>query len=53
MARISISLLIAYFEGDMDALHPVGAGALLVVFIICLLTAVLSIPFLNRKAKQY
>ena len=50
---ISISLLIAYFEGDMDALHPVGAGALLVVFIICLLTAVLSIPFLNRKAKQY
>ena len=50
---ISISLLVAYLEGEMDALHPVGAGGLLVIFIICLLTAVLSVPFLNRKAKQY
>ena len=50
---IAISLLIAYFEGDMDALHPVGAGGLLVIFIICLLTAVLSVPFIRRNVRQY
>ncbi len=49
---ISISLLIAYFEGEMEALHPLGAAGLLVVFVICLLTAVLSVPYIGRKAKQ-
>ncbi len=50
---ISISLLISYLEGDMDALHPVGAGGLLVIFIICLLTAVLSVPYIRRNVRQY
>ena len=52
-SAMSISLLIAYFEGDLDALHPVGAGGLLVIFVICLLTAVLSVPYVRRKARQY
>ena len=50
---ISISLLVAYFEGDMDALHPLGAAGLLVIFVVCLLTAVLSAPYIRRKARQY
>ena len=50
---ISISLLVAYFEGDMDALHPVGAALLLLIFIVCLLTAVLSAPYIRRRARQY
>ena len=50
---ISISLLIAYFEGDMVALHPFGVAGLLVIFVVCLLTAVLSAPHIRRKAGQY
>lgn len=50
---ISVSLLIAYFEGDMEALHPWGAAGLLVIFVLCLLTAVLSAPYIRRRAQQY
>ena len=50
---ISISLLIAYFDGDMVALHPFGVAGLLVIFVVCLLTAVLSAPHIRRKAGQY
>ena len=50
---ISVSLLIAYFQGEMEALPPLGAAALLVVFVVCLLTAVLSAPYIGRKAKQF
>ena len=50
---ISLSLLVAYFEGDMEALHPLGGAGLLVIFIICLLTAVLSAPYIRRKTRRH
>lgn len=50
---ISISLLIAYFEGDMEALHPLGTAGLLVIFVVCLLTAVLSTPHIRRRASPH
>lgn len=49
---ISISLLIAYFEGEMAALHPVGAGVLLIVFVVCILTVAMSAPHIRRRASQ-
>lgn len=52
-AAVSISLLIAYFEGEMEALHPLGAAGLLAIFFICLLTAVLSAPYIRRKGRQH
>ena len=50
---IAISLLIAYFDGEMAALHPLGIAGLLLIFVVCLLTAVLSAPHIRRKAGQY
>ena len=50
---IAISLLIAYFDGEMAALHPFGIAGLLLIFVVCLLTAVLSAPHIRRKAGQY
>lgn len=49
---ISISLLIAYFEGEMAELHPIGAGVLVVVFMVCILTVALSAPHIRRRASQ-
>lgn len=52
-SAIAVSLLIAYFEGEMAALHPLGNAGLLIIFVVCLLTAVLSAPHIRRKAGQY
>lgn len=49
---IAISLLIAYLEGEMAALHPIGAGVLLVIFVVCLLTVALSAPHIRSRAGQ-
>lgn len=51
-SAISISLLIAYFEGEMAALHPIGAGVLVIVFVVCILTVALSAPHIRRRASQ-
>lgn len=50
---IAVSLLIAYVGGEMDSLHPLGALVLLLVFIICLLTAVLPIPYLRARTEEF
>ena len=52
-SAIAFSLLIAYFEGEMAELHPLGIAGLLIIFVVCLLTAVLSAPHIRRKAGQY
>ena len=52
-AAILVSLLAAYFEGEMEGLHPWGAAGLMAIFFVCLLTAVLSAPYIHRKARQY
>ncbi len=49
---IAISLLLSYFEGEMTGLHPVGAGILVGIFVICLLTVVLSAPHIRQRATQ-
>ncbi len=49
---IAISLLLSYIEGEMTGLHPVGAGILVVIFVICLLTVVLSAPHIRQRATQ-
>lgn len=49
---IAISLMIAYFEGEMSALHPIGAGVLLVIFVVCLLTVAFSAPHIRGRASQ-
>ena len=51
-AAIAISLLIAYFEGALNTLHPVGAVGILAVFTLCLLTAVLPIPYLRLQSHR-
>ena len=49
---ITISLLLSYFEGEMKGLHPVGSGILVLIFVICLLTVVLSAPHIRQRATQ-
>lgn len=52
-SAISVSLLAAYLGGEMEGLHPVGAAGLLVIFVVCTLTAVLSAPFVRRRTGRY
>lgn len=49
---ISISLLLAYLGGEMEGLHPLGTAGLLLIFVVCLLTAVLSAPYIRRTSRQ-
>ena len=49
---IAISMMLSYFEGEMKGLHPIGAAILVVIFVICLLTVVLSAPHIRHRATQ-
>lgn len=44
---IALSLFIAYFQGEFAGLSPWGVLILLFVFVICLLTTVLPIPYVR------
>jgi len=45
---LAASLLIAYLAGEIGRLTPWGYLVLLLLFVVCLLTAVLPIPYLRR-----
>jgi len=45
---LAASLFLAYLAGDLSGLTPWGYLLLLVLFVICLLSAVLPIPFLRQ-----
>jgi len=45
---LAASLFIAYLNGSLAGLTPWGYLVLLLLFVVCLLTAVLPIPFLRQ-----
>ncbi|MCB0116791.1 MAG: hypothetical protein R2873_05305 [Caldilineaceae bacterium] len=44
---IAVSLLLAYFQGELSNLSPWGLLLLIVIFVTCLVTGVLPIPYMR------
>ncbi|RLT40217.1 MAG: hypothetical protein DWI57_08865 [Chloroflexi bacterium] len=45
---VAASLFVAYLSGDLGGLTPWGYLLLLLLFVVCLLSAVLPIPYLRQ-----
>jgi hypothetical protein len=49
---LAVVLLIAYLQGDLANLTPVGLGALLVVFVLALIGAVAPLRYLRAEYRD-